>query len=276
MSNVIGKCPACEQGEIRETDNHFSCNHFKSEEDKCGLTIWKKFYGIEITEDIVKELIANKKTRSLELVNKEGNPFNACIVVSDQNDIQLSFDTVYLENIECPKCGGKIVETGKSYICESYFDESCKLRINKSIAGVELNKEQVNSLLTIGHTDFITGFKNKNDEHFDAKLELTEDLDVKFDSSIVACPKCGKGQMKEFPKAYSCSNFKSNEPCEFSVWKYQYGGEVSRANLIQLCTKKETRPIAFTTKKDGHPYKGKLMLSDAFVVSMEPIRKNKQ
>lgn len=274
MSNVIGKCPACEQGEIRETENHFSCNHFKSEDDKCGLTIWKQQYGIEVTEDIVKELIENKKTRTLEMTSKEGNPFSASMVINEHNAIQLSFDTVYLDDIECPNCGGKIVETGKSFICESYFDESCKLRINKTVAGVELTTEQVAALLTNGRTDFIKGFISKNNVPFDAKLELTEDCEVKFDSSIVDCPKCGKGKMKEFPKAYSCSNYKSNDPCEFSVWKNQYGGTVNRANLIQLCTKKETKPIAFTTKDGNHPYKGKLILSDAFVVSMEPIKKN--
>jgi transcription initiation factor IIE alpha subunit len=273
MSNIIGKCPSCGKGDIIENDLHYQCNYFKSQEDKCTLTIWKSFHGIQLTEDIVKQLIENKKTGLIDMVSKENKPFQASIIITESATVDLSFDTVYLEDIECPACNGKIVETSKSYICEDYFEQKCNVKINKVIAGVELTIDQIRTLLKGENTEFIEGFKGNN-SLFNAKLYIDpESYEVKFDSSVTDCPKCKGGKLKEFEKSYSCSNYKSDQSCEFSVWKYQYGGTVSKKNLIELCSKKETKPIDFKTKDGNHPYKGKLILSDSFVVSMEKLEK---
>jgi len=274
MSNTLGQCPSCEKGQIVESDLHYQCNHFKSLEDKCQLTIWKNFYGIQIGQDIVKELIEKKKTRTLELISKEEKPFNASIVINENATVGLSFDTNYLDDVECLHCGGQIIETSKSFICEDYLEKKCNVKINKVVAGVELSRDQVITLLKGERTEFIDGFVNKGKSTFSSKLFINEkDYEVYFDSTITDCPKCKTGRLKEFEKSYSCSNYKANDPCVFSVWKYQFGGTVSRANLIELCTRNETKPIAFKTKEGNHPYQGKLILSESFVVSMEQLKK---
>jgi hypothetical protein len=174
-----------------------------------------------------------------------------------------------LEN--CPHCDGKIIETEKGYCCENYFEQKCNFKINKTIANIELTIEQIRTLLKGETTDFIEGFK-KADSTFNSKLYLDkENHEVKFDSSVTNCPKCNNGKLKEFSKSYSCSNYKGEQSCVFSVWKYQYGGIVTKKNLIDLCSTKETEPIEFKTKEGNRPYKGKLILSESFVVSMEKL-----
>lgn len=177
-----------------------------------------------------------------------------------------------LENMECPYCTGKILELDKSYICENYLNQSCSIKVNKIISNVTLTLNQIKALFKGQRTEFINGFKNKNNQDFNSKLYIDENTyQVSFDTDIVICPKCENGKLKEFTKSYSCSNYRSEKSCGFSVWINQYGATITKENLIEVCTKKETSIISFATKINNTPYNGKLILNDDFSISLLKI-----
>jgi DNA topoisomerase III len=83
---------------------------------------------------------------------------------------------------ECPKCGGKIVETETSYICERSHAAraSCKFKLSKTILGRDIPREQAQKLLTAGKTDLLDGFISKRGRPFSAYLKF-EDEKVSFE-----------------------------------------------------------------------------------------------
>src|SRR5437588_13084239 len=83
---------------------------------------------------------------------------------------------------ECPICGGKVFETEDSYICErSQADQKkCKFKLNKTILGRDIPKEQAQKLLSTGKTDLLDAFISKRGRPFSAYLKL-EDGKVGFE-----------------------------------------------------------------------------------------------
>ena len=273
MTDTI-KCPICQKGELEEKEKFYRCNHFKTIDDKCDFTVWKTISGKEITKKIVREIAENKRTGFLEgFISKEGNSFSAPLIINESNTISFGKD-IEVPNIECVNCNGKIIETAYYFKCENTFDNSCQISIPKVVASKTLSQEQINSLLSGNTTDFINDFVAKNGKPFSAKLFIDEnDFKVKFNSSVTSCPKCKIGDIRAFEKAYSCSNYKAEESCNFSIWKSQYGGEISIENVVQLCDDNKTKEIKFSTKEGNHPYKGYLVLNEDFTVSMEKVAK---
>lgn len=269
MTDII-KCPICQKGQLEEKEKFYRCNHFKTIDDKCDFTIWKVISGKEITKKIVQEIAEKRKTGFLEgFVSKEGNSYSAPLMINESGTISFAKD-VEVENAECVNCNGKIIETAYYFKCENTFDNSCQISIPKVVASKTLNKEHINTLLLGKTTEFINDFVAKNGKLFSAKLFIDEDdFKVKFDSSITTCPKCKTGHIRPYEKAYSCSNYNAEQSCNFSIWKLQYGGEVSISNVIELCDHQKTKEIKFSTKEGNHPYKGILVLNEDFTISME-------
>lgn len=275
MSNILTDCPVCKQGKIKEEEANFRCDYFKSMEDKCDFIIWKSFYDKVLTAPIVKELCEKGRTPFYhDFKTKEGKEFSASLCINEHNKVAFSKD-LEVEDVKCVACEGKIIETAYSFKCENTFNNTCGMNVPKTIAKKTLDRKDVLKLLNGETTDFINGFSANNGNEFSAKLFVDDnDFSIKFDSSITQCPKCNSGSLREFEKSYSCSNYKSETPCNFSIWKFQYGGEVSRKNILELCTSKKTSPIDFTTKEGGHPYQGILSLDDDFKISMEKFSKS--
>lgn len=81
----------------------------------------------------------------------------------------------------CPMCGGSVLSGKKNYYCSNYKEKECRLVIWKVIAGKELSDSQVKQLLEKGKTSLIKGFTKKNGGTFDAKLDLSDEGEVKFE-----------------------------------------------------------------------------------------------
>lgn len=80
----------------------------------------------------------------------------------------------------CPKCGKKIVEYKKFYVCESGKD-GCGFIIWKTMSGKEITSIQVQNILQKGKSDLIKGFVSKTGKKFDAYLKLDTDFKVVFE-----------------------------------------------------------------------------------------------
>ena len=84
---------------------------------------------------------------------------------------------------KCAKCGGRIFETEKDYVCENTQSNTqpCKFRASKVILQQPLDREQVSKLLATGKTDLLQNFISKTGRPFPAFLVLDENGKVTFD-----------------------------------------------------------------------------------------------
>lgn len=268
----LGICPKCGKGQIIKGSIGYSCNHFKSIDDKCTFNIYKEYFGKEITEDIALQLIEKGETEVFtDLTKKDGGTFSASLRYED-GFIKPHFKNEVLET-ECPVCGNEIEVLANGYACSDYHkkDEAenrlCNVYISKTIAGRSISKREAETLLKGEKTPFLNGFTNKNGKPFSSRLFLEENGGVSFDSVLCKCPKCG-GDMYVGEKAYNCSNFRNEEiKCNFSIWREISHREITPEEALTLCEEKITPTLSGFSNKEGN-FERKLTISDDFKVIM--------
>jgi DNA topoisomerase-3 len=90
----IGPCPNGD-GVIRENRLAYGCSSWKSKEEPgCGFVIWKSIGGKQLTEDIVRTLITEGKTKELTgfRSNRTGRPYRAMLVLDPKGERTVSFE----------------------------------------------------------------------------------------------------------------------------------------------------------------------------------------
>jgi DNA topoisomerase-3 len=87
-------CPRCGKGTLIENRKGFGCSTWRSpEEPGCGFVIWKSISGKPITEEIVRELVANGRTKELSgFRSRGGKPFRGMLVLDAQDDHPVTFE----------------------------------------------------------------------------------------------------------------------------------------------------------------------------------------
>jgi hypothetical protein len=268
----LGICPKCGKGQIVKGSIGYSCNHFKSPEDKCTFSIYKEYFGKEITEDIALLLIEKGETNVFtDLVKKDGGIFSASLRYED-GFIKPHFKNEVLQP-KCPVCGNDVEVLGNGYACVDYHkkDKSenriCNVYIPKTIAGRSISVHEAETLLNGGKTLFLDGFINKNNKPFLSRLFLNKNGGVSFDSILCKCPKCG-GDMYVGEKAYNCSNFRKEDiKCNFSIWREISRREITPDEAITLCEEKITPTLSGFSNKDGN-FDCQLTINEDFKVIM--------
>lgn len=185
----------------------------------------------------------------------------------------------------CPLCQqGAVVEHTKAYGCSRYR-EGCKFAIWKVVAGKRLTERQVQALLTRGATDRLKGFTSKAGKTFEARLKLDPDYKVTFDfesrmekpvtlperapvaagaSAVLACPKCGLGQIIEGKKGRGCNRYR--EGCDFVVWHDMAGKKLTEKQITTLISKGRTGPIKGFKSRAGNKFDARLRLDNDWKV----------
>lgn len=263
---VIGICPVCHKGKMVKGSLGFSCNYFRSINDKCSFNIYHTYFGKVIDEDIAKELIETGETEVFhDLKRKDGTIFSAALKISNGQVVPSFFKTL-LTN-KCPLCGGEIEEMAGGYACVNYYEAKCKLFIPALVCEREISISEAETLLEAKKTGFLEGFKSKNGETFQSRLSLSEDGRISFDNILCKCPKCG-GDVYAGSKAYNCSNQKNQEhPCNFVIWGEIFCRKISTDEAIQLCRDKQTPVLDGFWGKNGS-FSRKLILNDDFKVKL--------
>jgi DNA topoisomerase-3 len=199
----LGKCPKC-GGRVFEFGMSYVCENSVGPDKTCDFRSGKVILQRSVDREQMKKLLETGRTDLLErFISRKGRPFKAFLVLTDKKDVGFEFekrepkpkgerkpkepapkiDFTGMESVGiCPKCGGKIFETENSYICErSQADrKACKLKLNKTILGRDIPKEQAQKLLSAGKTDLLDGFISKRGRPFSAYLKL-EDGKVSFE-----------------------------------------------------------------------------------------------
>ena len=68
-----------------------------------------------------------------------------------------------------------------------------------------------------------------------------------------ACPTCDKGKIIETPKAYSCSQWKSDS-CSFAIWKEMAQKKITETHVKALLKSGETKVIKGFKSREGKPF----------------------
>ena len=79
-----------------------------------------------------------------------------------------------------------------------------------------------------------------------------------------ACPKCEKGKVIETPKAYSCSQWKSDN-CSFAIWKEMAQKKITETHVKSLLKSGQTKVIKGFKNREGKPFDAALKLADGKV-----------
>ena len=177
------QCPLC-GGNIVKTNFGWGCGNYSREtpDSSCNFRI-NTMCGVKFTEAQVKELIQTQKLGPIDTFkSKNGKNFTASIVFDYDEDNKfkgLKFDFPVkdeeINDVSCPKCGGKIIKKYNGYYCDK-----CDFGIGK-ICGIFLTNDQFIKLVNEKQTDKIEGFTSKNGKSFDAVLKLNDDFKVVFE-----------------------------------------------------------------------------------------------
>ena len=185
------------------------------ETDDGSFTLRKVVAGRLLEPSEAKELLEKRLIGPLQgFRSKAGWPFAAALKLNDKNETEFVFDNAPVNadgtalNVEtqpsigkCPVCGGRVFETMMSYACENTFGEvpTCKMKIGKKILMQEIDRTQVDKLLTQKKTDLLRGFiSQRTRRKFSAYLVMAEDGKTTFE--FEPRPEGGKGKRPSVKK----------------------------------------------------------------------------
>ncbi|MBL0421231.1 DNA topoisomerase III [Ramlibacter sp. AW1] len=177
-------CPNC-GGIVRENYRRYTCTgRSGSGEDACGFSFTKMPAGRAFELDEVERFLRDKRIGPLEgFRSKAGWPFTAEIALKyseEERNWKLEFDfgdeadpsetgelvdfTAQEPLGPCPKCGARVFEFGKNYVCErsvptaAQATPSCDFKSGQVILQQPVEREQMHKLLTTGKTDLLDKF----------------------------------------------------------------------------------------------------------------------
>jgi DNA topoisomerase-3 len=145
-----------------------------------------------------KELLEKKLIGPLQgFRSKAGWPFAAALKLNDAGETEFVFDNAPVNADgsaldldatqpigKCPICGGRVFEVLMSYACENTFGDAptCKMKIGKKILMQDIDRTQVEKLLTVKKTDLLRGFVSmRTRRKFSAYLVMAADGKTTFE-----------------------------------------------------------------------------------------------
>lgn len=193
-----------------------------------------------------------------EIVNKAKN-FSGDSVEGQFTDLEAT----------CPKCGEHgFKESYKAYECKA-----CGMLIWKNMAGRELEREEVKTLLEKGSVGPLEGFRSKMGRPFGAVIKIDPEYKQTFDFGdsangansldfsvlpvVAPCPACKTGSVHDTGNAYQCSN---TGKCKFRMGKSICQREIPREQLMKLIETGKTDLIPRFISKKGKPFSAYLKL----------------
>ncbi len=182
----------------------------------------------------------------------------------------------------CPRCqASPFRETFRFFECPG-----CKLTIWKTMAGREMERDEVLRLLQNGKVGPIEGFRSKLGRAFAANVLINEasGWKQKFDfeedessltaenlaalPSLATCPACKEGRIVENATNYLCDR-SASKTCAFRTGKVILQQAVSPEQLVKLCSTGKTDLLRGFISKKGKRFSAFLKLEPTGKVGFE-------
>lgn len=184
----------------------------------------------------------------------------------------------------CPKCGGVVKETYKTYQCTQ-----CDFSMWKIMAGRQLELEETDELLREKKVGPLQGFKSRLGRPFAAMIKMSAELKPEFDFGpgaggengqaqvvdftgmevIGSCPIC-KSKVYDTGMAYICEKaVGANRSCTFRSGKVILQRQMTKEETTKLITQGKTDLLHKFISKKGRPFSAYLVLGKDGKVSFE-------
>lgn len=248
-------CPICGKMVLRGEKRYF-CRGWK---EGCATSIPVSWYGNEINEDDVKDMLGGKT------IYKKVKYRDISWVQDMSVDSKGRYSArLPMENYDstCCVCGNPVVVTPISYMCTGVRDKTCGMRIEKRM-GTNIPEEEVRRFFRSGKTNIISGLKGSSGKEFSAAIVYDrEQKKTKFEfaekviETGFTCPCCDKGKIEQKGMFYVCTN----SICGFRQYCKPAGTELTKENLRDLFTRGKTKEKLSFKKKDGTKFKAYLAL----------------
>ncbi len=178
---------------------------------------------------------------------------------------------------KCPKCGEApgFKESFRAYECKT---PECGELIWKTMAGRELEREEITILLEKGVVGPLEGFRSKMGRPFAAVVKLDDDKKQTFDFGddkveqvdfsqapvLGPCPVCKTGTVHDTPNAYMCTNTPEKK-CTFRMGKTILQREILVDQATKLIETGKTDLLPRFISKKGRPFSAFLKLDNGKV-----------
>ena len=176
-------CPNC-GGVVKENYRRYACTGLDGKSDGCGFSFGKTPAGRTFELAEVEQFLRDRRIGPLSgFRSKAGWPFTAEMVVKfddETKNYKLEFDFGDDKKGEesgelidfsaqealgaCPKCGARVFEHGKNYVCEksvptdAQATPSCDFKTGQIILQQPIERAQMVKLLATGKTDLLDKF----------------------------------------------------------------------------------------------------------------------
>ena len=265
----IGTCPICRKGQMLQGSAGWTCDYFKSLQDKCSFTIFAEYDGYRLVEDDALELMRDGITGERQFHTLAGVPFTGRLKLDrEKQKVRVVSNIAYMD-VPCPNCGAKVRSTGKGYGCENFFRDwkgHCNLWIPREVCGRTITPEEAEQILLRGYTDVLDGFE-ANGKTFSSCLVIDSNGNVSLNGDICQFPKCG-GRVYAGIKGYNCSNYRNPAiRCDFVIWRKLAGHDMTVDEVRTLCTNGHSHIMTFYTK-EGKAYDKRLVITPEGTVRM--------
>jgi DNA topoisomerase III len=187
----------------------------------------------------------------------------------------------------CPKCGGEVKETYNKFQCSN---PGCGFSLWKIMAGRQLEAHEIEELLNQKSVGPLHGFRSRMGRPFSAILRLSPDLKAELDfgqngketdsqaeevdftgkEPLGPCPKC-RARVFELGMTYICEKAAGpNKSCDFRSSAVILQQPIDRAQMSKLLSDGKTDLLEkFISKKNGRPFKARLVLQEGGRVGFE-------
>ncbi|MDE5825686.1 MAG: topoisomerase C-terminal repeat-containing protein, partial [Lachnospiraceae bacterium] len=179
LKNV--NCPLC-GGEIVKTMFGYGCSNYNKDdvEHSCRFSINNKIAGLKISDTVVRQLLAQKRTDVIQgFQAKSGAKFDAPLKLTADGQVVFDFPdrpAPTETKLACPRCNAHKMKKS-----QWYYECECGFKIGHTVAQVPLTEEVMQELFINGKTvEKITGFVSKAGNSFDAYLKYTDEK-IQFD-----------------------------------------------------------------------------------------------
>jgi DNA topoisomerase-3 len=306
-------CPKC-QGQVKETYKKFQCTN-----PACDFALWKIVAGRQFEPEEIEQLLRDKMIGPLQgFRSKAGRPFHAVIRLNPEFKPEFDFGPdqgdghgaaagapVDFTGQEpagtCPKCRGRVFESGNQYVCEHHVvrPRTCDFRCGRIILQQPIDRAQLAKLLTEGKTDLLEKFVSKRGRPFKAFLVLGQDGKVGFEFEpskgrgagaegsrhrtpkpaekidftgqvpVGQCPKCG-GAVYAGERDYLCEKSQAApKPCKFRMGRVILQRPLEAAEARKLLAEGRSDLLTQFVSKRGRPFSAWLVLDDTGKVGFE-------
>lgn len=154
---------------------------------------------------------------------------------------------------KCPLCGADVVKTLKGYACVNSLGKdntTCNFFIFSTVGNRRMSDSEVSELLAEKRI-MLDGFSSKEGKSFPAILTFKEDGSVDMKYQMGTCPIC-HGTLYLGARSVSCSNYKAENPCKFTIWRNTGGHEMTLKEMEEIISNGATSVPVPTYDNEGN------------------------